>query len=148
VWVVCDVYENELASVKVGDQADITLSAYPGKVLKGTVSNIGATLDPSIRTGKVRIEVPNPGLMRLGMFVTATLRGKIDLVETAVPASAILHLHDRDYVYVPAPRNQFRRVEVVSGETLADNSQEIRSGLKQGQQVVSNALAMQHTIEQ
>ena len=148
VWVVCDVYENELSSVKVGDQADITLSAYPGKVLKGTVSNIGVTLDPSIRTGKVRIEVPNPGLMRLGMFVTATLRGKIDQVETAVPASAILHLHDRDYVYVPAPGNQFRRIEVVSGEMLADNIQEIRSGLKQGQQVVSNALAMQHTIEQ
>ena len=148
VWIVCDVYENDLATVKVGDQAEITLNAYPGKVLKGTVSNIGVTLDPNIRTGKVRIEVPNPGLMRVGMFVTATLRGKINEVETAVPASAILHLHDRDYVYVPAPGGEFRRVEVVGGDQLADNTQEIRSGLRQGQQVVSNALAMQHTIEQ
>jgi cobalt-zinc-cadmium efflux system membrane fusion protein len=148
VWIVCDVYENDLATVKVGDQADITLNAYPGKVLKGTVSNIGASLDPSIRTGKVRIEVPNPGLMRLGMFVTATLQGKTIQVETAVPANAVLHLHDRDYVYVPAPGGEFLRVQVVSGETLADNMQEIRSGLKQGQQVVANGLAMQHTIEQ
>jgi cobalt-zinc-cadmium efflux system membrane fusion protein len=148
VWIICDVYENDLATVQIGDLADITLNAYPGKVMKGSVSNIGTSLDPSIRTGKVRIEVSNPGLMRLGMFVTATLRGKINQVQTAVPASAVLHLHDRDYVYVPAPGNQFRRVEVTTGETLADNTQEIRSGLKQGQQVVSNALAMQHTIEQ
>lgn len=148
VWIICDVYENDLATVHIGDSADITLNAYPDKMLKGTVSNIGTSLDPSIRTGKVRIEVANPGLMRLGMFVTATLRGKINQVETAVPASAVLHLHDRDYVYVPSPGNQFRRVEVTTGETLADNMQEIRSGLKQGQQVVSNALAMQHTIEQ
>jgi len=148
VWIICDVYENDLATVHIGDSADITLNAYPGKVLKGTISNIGTSLDPSIRTGKVRIEVANPGLMRLGMFVTATLRGKTDQVETAVPASAVLHLHDRDYVYVPAPGNQFRRVEVTTGETLADNMQEVRTGLKQGQQVVSNALAMQHTTEQ
>ena len=148
VWIVCDVYENDLATVKMGDEAEITLNAYPGKTLKGTVSNIGVTLDPNIRTGKVRIEVPNPGLMRVGMFVTATLRGKSNEVETAVPASAVLHLHDRDYVYVPVPGSQFRRIEVVGGDLLADNSQEIRSGLKQGQQVVSNALAMQHTIEQ
>ena len=122
VWIVCDVYENELASVKVGDFADITLSAYPGKVLKGTISNIGVILDPSIGTGKVRIEVHNPGIMRLGMFVTATFRGRVDQVETAVPASAVLHLHDRDYIYVPAPSNQFRRIEIVSGEALADNT--------------------------
>lgn len=148
VWIVCDVYENDLATVNVGDPADITLNAYPDQVLKGTVSNISPTLDPSIRTGKVRIEVRNPGMMKLGMFVTATLRGKVNQVETAVPASAVLHLHDRDYVYVPAPGNQFRRVQVQGGQTLADNSQEILSGLKQGQQVVANALALQHTVEQ
>ena len=148
VWIVCDVYENELATVKVGDQADITLNGYPDQNFRGTVSNIGVTLDPSIRTGKVRIEVKNPGLMRLGMFVTATLQGRINEIETAVPAGAVLHLHDRDFVYVPAGSSGFRRVEVVSGETLADNTQEIRSGIRQGQQVVANALAMQHTIEQ
>src|SRR4029077_8277037 len=64
IWVLCDVHENDLASVRVGETADIRLNAYPGDVFKGTISNIGAVLDPNIRTAKVRIEVRNPGLMR------------------------------------------------------------------------------------
>src|SRR5580692_9437612 len=67
VWIVCDVYENDLPTVKLGDTAEITLNAYPDRPFKGTVSNIGAVLDPNIRTAKVRIEVANPGIMRLGM---------------------------------------------------------------------------------
>src|ERR1019366_4150123 len=101
VWIVCDVYENDLPSVHTGDPAEITLNAYPGTVLKGKVSNILAILDPNLRTGKVRIEVANPGFMRVGMFVTATFLGQKDEVNSAVPSSAILHLHDRDWVYVP-----------------------------------------------
>jgi cobalt-zinc-cadmium efflux system membrane fusion protein len=148
VWIVCDVYENDLANVRLGDTAEIRLNAYPDRVLKGSISNIGAVLDPTIRTAKVRIEVQNPGLMRLGMFVRATFRGRTKEVHTGVPASAILHLHDRDYLYVPAPENRFRRVEVISGDVLPDNSQEVRSGIKAGQQVVSNALVLEHTIDQ
>jgi len=60
VWIVCDVYENDMANVRVGEPADIKLNAYPAKVLKGTISNIGSILDPNIRTAKVRIEVANP----------------------------------------------------------------------------------------
>jgi membrane fusion protein, heavy metal efflux system len=148
VWIVCDVYENDLATVKIGDSAEITLNAYPGKILRGTVSNISPILDPNIRTGKVRVEVANPGLMKVGMFVTATFRGVKNEVHTAVPASAILHLHDREYVYVPAPERKFRRVEVVSGPELPGGKQEITSGISVGQQIVSNALVMQHTVEQ
>ena len=148
VWVICDVYENDLASVHMGDPAEIRLNAYPDKVLRGRVSNIGATLDPQIRTGKVRIEVENPGMiMRLGMFVTATFRGQTMQMHTEVPASAILHIHDRDYVYIPAPENKFRRIEVVSGDELPNNMQEVKSGLKPGQQVVQNALVLERTID-
>jgi membrane fusion protein, heavy metal efflux system len=148
VWIVCDVYENDLATVKIGDSAEITLNAYPGKVLQGTISNIGVVLDPNIRTGKVRIEVRNPGFMRLGMFATATFSGQKSEPHTVVPSAAILHLHDRDYVYVPVPDNKFRRVEVISGDNLPGNMQELKAGLQPGQQVVSNALVMQHTVEQ
>ena len=148
VWIVCDVYENDLGSVHIGDPADIALNAYPGKILKGRVSNILPMLDPNIRTGKVRIEVANPGLMKVGMFVTANFRGQKDEMYTAVPASAILHLHDRDYVYIPAPGKKFKRVEVVSGDTLPNDMQEIKSGINPGQQMVSNALVMQNTVEQ
>ncbi|MBZ5630254.1 MAG: efflux RND transporter periplasmic adaptor subunit, partial [Acidobacteriia bacterium] len=148
VWVVCDVYENDLPKVHVGDPAEITLNAYPGKIITGRISNIGAVLDPSIRSAKVRIEVRNPGMMRLGMFVTATFRGVKKEMRTEIPASAILHLHDRDWVYVPAEDKKFRRVEVVSGEISPDQMQEIVSGLQPGVRVVTNALALQHTVEQ
>jgi cobalt-zinc-cadmium efflux system membrane fusion protein len=148
VWIVCDVYENDLANVRLGDIADIRLNAYPNLVLKGSISNIGAVLDPSIRTAKVRIEVRNPGLMRLGMFVTATFHGRTRETHTAIPASAIVRIHDRDYVYVPAPGNKFQRIEIVSGDALPGNVQEVRSGIEPGQQVVVNALVLDHTIGQ
>jgi cobalt-zinc-cadmium efflux system membrane fusion protein len=150
VWIVCDVYENDLASVRPGDTAQIRLNAYPDRMFPGKVSNIGTILDPNIRTAKVRIEIQNPGIMRLGMFVRATFRGQTREMHTIVPASAILHMHDRDFVYVPAPGNRFRRVEVVSGDLLQDNvnAQEISSGLAPGQQVVTNALVLDHVLAQ
>jgi cobalt-zinc-cadmium efflux system membrane fusion protein len=150
VWVVCDVYENDLATVRLGDTAEISLNAFPDRMFSGKVSNIGAVLDPSIRTGKVRIEVHNPGNMRLGMFVRATFRGQTKEMHTIVPASAVLHMHDRDYIYVPAPGNRFRRVDVVGGDLLQSNTnlQEIKSGLEPGQQVVTNALVLDHVLAQ
>ncbi len=147
VWVVCDVYENDLPKVHLGEVADIRLNAYPGQVLKGTISNIGEILDPSIRAAKVRIEVKNPGLMRVGMFATATFHGLKNEVHAAVPASAILHLHDHDWVYVPSDGNKFRRLEVVSGNTLPNQMQEVLSGLQPGQKVVTSALALQNTVD-
>ncbi|MFZ0859948.1 MAG: efflux RND transporter periplasmic adaptor subunit [Candidatus Sulfotelmatobacter sp.] len=150
VWIVCDVYENDLPAVRLGDTAEITLNAYPGHVLKGKVSNIGAVLDPSIRTAKVRLEIENPGMMRLGMFARATFRGQTTEMHTIVPASALLRMHDRDFVFVPAPDKKFRRVEVVGGDVLTENTslQEIKSGLKPGQQVVTNALVLDHVLAQ
>ena len=148
VWIVCDVYENDLDAVRVGDTADIRLNAYPGKVFKGRIDNILPVLDPNIRTAKVRIEVPNPGLMRVGMFVTATFHGKQPETYAAIPASAILHLHDRQWIYAPIGSGHFKRLEVVTGNMLPDNMQEVVSGIKPGDQVVSNALSLQNTVEQ
>jgi membrane fusion protein, heavy metal efflux system len=149
VWIICDVYENDLSTVRLGQEADIRLNAYPDRVFKGSISDIGAILDPSIRTGKVRIQVENPGnVMRIGMFATATFHGKRAETRTAVPASAVLHLHDRDWVYVPAGDGTFRRLSVQGGAILPGNLQEITSGLNPGQQVVSNALELQNSSEQ
>jgi len=148
VWVVCDVYEDDLANVRLGDTAEIRLNAYPDKPFSGTVSNIGAILDPSLRTAKVRIEVGNPGMMRLGMFVTATFRGQKPEMHTEIPATAVLHLHDRGWVYVPAGDRKFRRVEIVAGNTLPGNLQEVISGIQPGAQVVRNALVLQNAVEQ
>jgi membrane fusion protein, heavy metal efflux system len=148
VWIICDVYENVLPQVHLGEYAEIHLNAYPDKVLKGRISNIGQILDPNIRTAKVRLEVDNPGLMRVGMFVTAVFHGKETETRAAVPATAILHLHDREWVYRPAGAGHFKRLEVVTGEMLSGNMQEVISGIKPGDQVVSNALVVQNTVEQ
>jgi len=148
VWVICDVYENDLPSVHVGQSVDIRLNAYPNDVLKGTISNIGEILDPTLRTAKVRIEVRNPGLMRVGMFVSATFHGEKEETHAVVPASAILHLHDRDWVYVAMGDKKFKRLEVTTGVTLPNNQQELLTGLQPGQRVVTNALVLQNAVEQ
>jgi cobalt-zinc-cadmium efflux system membrane fusion protein len=148
VWILCDVYENDLAKVHVGETAEIRLNAYPNQALTGRISNVLPILDPTIRTAKVRIEVRNPGMMRVGMFVSATFHGQRKETHTVVPASAILHLRDRDWVYIPDGDKKFRRVNVVAGTSLPNNSQEIVSGVQPGQQVVSNALVLQSTVEQ
>ncbi len=148
VWILCDVYENDLAEVHVGETADIRLNAYPDRVFRGRIGNIGPILDPNLRTAKVRIEVANPGLMKVGMFVTATIRSEKKEMHAAIPAAAILHLHDRDWIYAPAGEKKFRRVEVTLGETLPNKMQEIAAGVEAGQQVVSNALVLQNTVDQ
>ncbi|HKN15735.1 MAG TPA: efflux RND transporter periplasmic adaptor subunit [Candidatus Sulfotelmatobacter sp.] len=148
VWIVCDVYENDLDAVHVGEYADLHLNAYPNQVFKGRIDNILPVLDPNIRTAKVRLEVANPGTMRVGMFVTATFYGKRTETYAAIPTTAILHLHDREWVYAPLGAGHFKRREVVTGKTLPNNMQAVVSGMKPGDQVVSNALQLQNTVEQ
>lgn len=146
VWVICDVYENDLSMVQVGDRADIKLNAYPDVTFHGQISNIGRVLDPSLRTAKVRIVVGNPGMIRAGMFATATFYGKHGKLYSTVPASSVLHLHDRDWIYVPAGTERFKRVEVVTGKIIGTN-QEVLKGILPHQQLVTDALAI-HTESQ
>jgi cobalt-zinc-cadmium efflux system membrane fusion protein len=149
VWVLCDVYENDLDAVHVGQTADIHLNAYPDRVLKARIDNILPILDPSIRTAKVRLEVSNPGrIMRVGMFATATFFGRTPETRAVVPSTAVLHLHDREWVYMPLGNGRFRSVQVVTGNMLPGNQQEIISGITPGTQVVQNALAFDNVVEQ
>ena len=143
VWILCDVYENDLPKLQLGQEAKLKLDAYPDRVLTGRISDIGPVLDPSLRTAKVRIQVPNPGILRLGMFTTATFSGRKKTTYTVVPAEAVLHLHDRDWVYVPLGGNRFKRTEVRAGSMLEGSRQEIMSGIAPGQQVVTNALLLE-----
>jgi len=150
VWVICDVYENDLANLHMGEQAQVRLNAYPDKVRTGTISDIGAILDPSIRTAKVRIQVANPdNLLKVGMFATASFRAATAHSGVSVPGTAVLHLHDRDYVFAPTNTNGvYHRVVVHVGGTQADGTVEVTSGLASGQQVVRNALELQNTAGQ
>ncbi|MBV9766803.1 MAG: efflux RND transporter periplasmic adaptor subunit [Acidobacteriaceae bacterium] len=147
VWIICDVYENDLPAVRLGDVADLQLNAYPDRTFHGRISNIGKVLDPSIRTAKVRIALANTGIMRAGMFVSATFYGQHGRVYAVVPSTAVLHLHDRDWVFVPSGQGEFRRTEVSAGKINA-GKQDLTSGLSPGQEVVNDALALNAESEQ
>ena len=136
-----------MSRVRLNEYADIRLDAYPDRVLKGQISNILPIMDPNIRTGKVRMEVENPGIMRLGMFVTATFHGEAAERHATVPSTAIVHLHDREWVYSPIGHGRFKRREVVSGDILPGGMQEVVSGIKPGDPVVTNALLFQDTTD-
>jgi cobalt-zinc-cadmium efflux system membrane fusion protein len=148
VWVLCDVYEDMLPSVNVGDIASIRLNAYPDREFKGKVSNISRVLDPSTRAAKVRIELDNlQKIMRAGMFVTASFQSQRMKETMVIPTSAIIRIHDRDWVFRPEPGNKYRKVDIQLGQTLPDNMQEVRAGLKPGDKVVSNALQLSSASE-
>ncbi len=149
VWVLCDVYENNLGQVHLGDIAEVRLNAYPDRVLKGRVSNISRVLDPATRTAKVRLELDNrQGLLRPGMFATVTFYSKSGHSRAVVPATAVMRLHDKDWVFVPEGGKRFRRIEVQAGPSLPEGQQEISAGVKPGDRVVANALQLSNSVEQ
>jgi cobalt-zinc-cadmium efflux system membrane fusion protein len=143
VWIVCDVYENDIAKLQLGQEAKIKFNAFPNRSITGRISDIGPILDPALRTAKVRVEAANPGFLKLGMFATATFTSNTKETHAVVPAEAVLHLHDRDWVFVPAGGNQFRRTEVHAGRILSGSRQEILSGIQPGQQLIANALLLE-----
>ena len=149
VWVLCDVYENNLAQVQVGDFAEVRLNAYPNRVFRARVINISRVLDSATHTAKVRLELDNPdGLMRAGMFVTATFRSQTERTVMAVPSTAVLRLHDRDWVFRSEGGGKFRRTPIQAGPVAPDNSQEVLSGLSPGAQVVVDALQFSNAAEE
>ena len=149
VWVLCDVYQDMLPRVHVGDTAEITLNGYPDRTFPGKVVNISEVLDPTTRSAKVRIELSNPqGIMRVGMFVTATFKGRQLIERVVVPATAVVHLHDKDWVFVPAGDNKFKRLAVQLGPTNGDGTIQVVSGLQAQDKVVSNALQMSSSVEE
>jgi membrane fusion protein, heavy metal efflux system len=147
VWVICDVYENDLPAVREGDSAEVRLNAFPDRVFHGRIANIGKILDPNLRSAKVRIELRNPGTMRVGMFATATFSGRRGQNHAILPSSAVLHLHDRDWIFVPAAGGRFRRLEIAGGR-IDGRTQVILSGIAPGQQVVRDALALESESQQ
>ena len=148
VWVLCDVYENQLAQVHLGDFAEVRLNTYPSRVLRGRVSNIARVLDPTTRTAKVRLEMDNSSrLMRAGMFATATFRSQTEQLRTVVPVTAVLRLHDKDWVFKPEGGPRFRRLEIQAGRVFSDGLQEVLSGLDPGNKIVANALQFSNAAE-
>jgi membrane fusion protein, heavy metal efflux system len=147
VWVLCDVYENDLGEVHLGDAAAIRLNAYPDKTYHGKVADISRVLDPNTRSAKVRIVLPNgDGSLRPGMFAVVAFRSRKSQSRVVVPATAVIRLQDKDWVFRKDGTQQFRRVEVRTTGEVADQMQQIREGVKPGEQIVSNALEFSSAV--
>ena len=148
VWILCDVYENDLARVHLGDRAEIELNAYPNRRLAGRVTNISKLLDPNTRAAKVRIELPNEtGILRPNMFATIHFVSQGTEARTVIPSSAVLRLQDRDWVFIKLNDQRFRRTEVEAGPVNPDKTQQILGGLRPGDQVVTNALMFDREVQ-
>jgi cobalt-zinc-cadmium efflux system membrane fusion protein len=149
VWVLCDVYENNLGQVRTGDRATVTLNAYPDRPLTARVSNVGRVLDPATRTAKVRLELSNAdGILRPGMFATVLFTSQTMEAHAVLPAAAVLRLHDKDWVFVPDGERRFKRVEIHAGTVAQNGVQQVLAGLHPGDRVVANALGISSASEQ
>jgi cobalt-zinc-cadmium efflux system membrane fusion protein len=141
VWVVCDVFENDLGEVHLGDAAEIRLNAFPDRIFKGKVADISRVLDPNTRSAKVRIVLGNAGgELRPGMFAVATFRSRKLTDRLVVPSTAIMRLHDKDWVFRKEGDKRFRKIVVQADGLAPDGMQEIRDGVKPGDELVTNAL--------
>jgi cobalt-zinc-cadmium efflux system membrane fusion protein len=149
VWVLCDVYENNLQQVRLGDHAAVLLNAYPDRPLTARVSNISRVLDPATRTAKVRLELENrEDILKPGMFATVTFTAQQTVTRPVLPASAVLRLHDKDWVFIPAGGARFRRVEIQTAPGSRDEMHAVLSGLRPGDRVVANALQLSSVADQ
>jgi membrane fusion protein, heavy metal efflux system len=139
VWIIADVYEKDFSRVRVGNDATVTTSAYPGLSLRGRISYIDPQVNPETRTAKVRVEVPNPrGDLRLGMYADVVVTGAPGASVPVVPRSAVQNVGDRTVVYLANPKEpgQFTEREVRLGETAGEQV-EVTAGLRPGDAVVT-----------
>lgn len=149
VWVLCDAYQDMLSRVHDGDTAFITVDGYPHDQLPGKIINISQVLDPTTRAAKVRIELPNPkSVLKAGMYVTAMFLGREPIERVVVPTTAVIRLHDSNWVFVPETDGHFRRVQVQLGPEDGAGNQQVISGLQPNQQVVINALQFSSASEE
>ena len=138
VWIHADVYESEIAAVKLNQPAEVTFEAYPGEAFRGKMTYIYPTLNEATRTVRVRVELPNPGLkLKPGMYGNVTLR--TDVVKTlVVPKEAVLDTGLRQLVFLDRGEGVYQPYPVKLGRRSQDYV-EILEGLKEGDRVVTSA---------
>ena len=144
IWVTGDLFERDLGSVHMHDSVNVTFAAYPGESFRGTVANIGDSLDPATHAVKVRVVLANPG-HRLKPMMFATLHiAQPSASRIFIPLTAVLHQGDLTQVYEPAPDGTFQLHTVQTGVTRAREI-EIVAGLHEGDRIVTEGAAYLRT---
>ncbi len=139
VWVEGDVFEKDLSLVKLGQPAAVRLDAYPGETFRGTVTYVYPTVSLEARTGRIRVELPNPdSRLRPGMYAGIELRVPAEREALVIPRSAVFGTGERTIVFVRGEDGMLRPREVRPG-LPAGREIEILAGLQPGAVVVSSA---------
>jgi cobalt-zinc-cadmium efflux system membrane fusion protein len=145
VWIVGDVFERDLASLRPGRTVDIVVPAYPNLKLTGRIDNVSDALDPTTHTLKLRVVLPNPKhLLKSDMFATIRIAGAAHPT-FIVPDTAVLHEGDKTFVFVENSSGKFDQRAVTIGRTLDSGTVkniEVLSGLNDGDKVVTTGGAL------
>jgi Cu(I)/Ag(I) efflux system membrane fusion protein len=143
VWVQSQIYEQDLALLKLGQEAEVSLSYMPDRKFRGRITYIYPTVDEKTRTARVRMEFHNPGLfLKPGMFATVELNAEIEPSALLVPDSAVLRSGEKNTVFVALDNGHFEPREVTLGPRAENNTYEVLSGLKEGERVVTSGQFM------
>ena len=143
VWVQAQVYEEDLAFLKLGQEAEVSLSYLPDRKFKGRITYIYPTVDEKTRTARVRMEFHNPGLfLKPGMFATVGVRSELEPSALLVPDSAVLRSGEKNTVFVALDGGKFEPRVVTLGPRAENNMYQALSGLKEGEPVVTSAQFM------
>ncbi len=138
LWIIADIYEYELPFVKVGQQARITLSYFPGKELSSTIDYIYPTISADTRTAKIRLTIPNPGgRLKPQMFTNVEIRISLGR-KLVIPESAVIDTGKGQVVYVDKGEGALEPREVELG-LRADGAVEVLHGIKAGEKVAASA---------
>lgn len=139
VWVIADVFEQDIGRVRTGAKARVKINAYPDKTFEGTVSYVYPTLQASTRTIPVRIELPNPGqLLKPAMFAQVEIPVSASVPVLVVPNSAVIDSGTRQIVLIQKAEGRYEPREVKLG-ARSDNYVEVRDGVQDGEAVVVSA---------
>lgn len=139
MWVYADLYENDLAWVKIGEKATVELPYDAGKKLEGKVSFIYPYLQDQTRTAKVRIDFPNENqLLKKDMYVTVSIMPEVSINAIAVPEQSVIHSGTRNIVVMAMGRGKFMSKDVKLG-ALADGYYEVKEGLQEGDTIVTSS---------
>ena len=143
VWVQSQVYEQDLALLQLGQEAEVSLSYLPDRKFRGRVTYIYPTVDEKTRTARVRMEFHNPGLfLKPGMFATVELRAELKPDALLVPDSAVLRSGEKNTVFVALDGGHFEPRDVVLGARADNDAYEVLSGLREGERVVTSGQFM------
>jgi rubrerythrin len=143
VWVQAQIYEQDLAYLKLGQEATVTLSYLPDREFRGRVTYIYPNVDEKTRTARVRMEFHNPGyFLKPGMFATVQVSSELDPSVLLAPDMAILRSGEKNTVFVALEAGKFEPRTLVLGPQAEKDMYQVISGLKEGERIVTSGQFM------